>query len=77
MNKKELEKYLLDFDLNNIDSFEHLLKDTLATNNKFNLTAIKDEEKFRELMILDSLYPLHLLSKHGGHSNSPLTPKHL
>lgn len=61
MNKKELVKYLLDFNLNNIDSFERLLKDTLATNKKFNLTAIKDEEKFRELMILDSLYPLHLL----------------
>ena len=61
MNKKELEKYLLDSNLNNIDSFEHLLIDTLATNEKFNLTAIKDEEKFRELMILDSLYPLHLL----------------
>ena len=65
MNKKELEKYLLDFNLSNVDSFEQLLKDTLDTNKKFNLTAIKDEEKFRELMILDSLYPLHLLDFDG------------
>ena len=31
---------------------------TLKANESFNLTAIKDEEKFRELMILDSVYPL-------------------
>lgn len=44
-----------------INELEDLQKDTLKTNELFNLTAIKEEEKFRELMILDSLYPLTLV----------------
>ena len=40
---------------------ECLLVDTLKANEKFNLTAIKDEDKFRELMIYDSLIPLTLV----------------
>ena len=39
-------------------SLEELMKDTLETNEKFNLTAIKNEDEFRELMIYDSLLPL-------------------
>ena len=39
-------------------SLEELMQDTLTTNEKFNLTAIKNEEDFRELMIYDSLLPL-------------------
>ena len=43
---------------NNVASkLEMIMEDTLATNKEFNLTAIKDEEKFRELMLLDSVYP--------------------
>lgn len=62
MNKLELESHIkeLNFDVN-VDKLEHLLESTLKTNELFNLTAIKDVEKFRELMILDSLYPLRLL----------------
>jgi 16S rRNA (guanine527-N7)-methyltransferase len=61
MTKEGLLVELKQFGLDNIASFECLLNDTLTTNEKFNLTAITDEEKFRELMILDSLYPLKLL----------------
>ena len=62
MNKKELERELNHLKLNDkVNSFELLLKHTLSVNEKFNLTAIKDEEKFRELMILDSLLPLNLM----------------
>ena len=39
------------------DKLETLMEETLATNKLFNLTAIKDENKFRELMLLDSVYP--------------------
>ena len=63
MNKKEFERELNHLKLNDkVDSFELLLKHTLSMNEKFNLTAIKDEEKFRELMIIDSLLPLNLIS---------------
>ncbi len=62
MNKEqlvsELNKLNLSFD---IEKLESLMEDTLLTNEKFNLTAIKDKEKFRELMILDSVLPLTLL----------------
>ena len=62
MNKKEFERELNHLKLNDkVNSFELLLKHTLSVNEKFNLTAIKDEEKFRELMILDSLLPLNLM----------------
>ncbi len=36
---------------------EMIMEETLSTNQEFNLTAIKDENKFRELMLLDSVYP--------------------
>ena len=45
----------------NNELLECLLVDTLKANEKFNLTAIKDEDKFRELMIYDSLIPLTLI----------------
>ena len=37
---------------------ESLIDITLEANEKFNLTAIKDKDSFRELMIYDSLLPL-------------------
>ena len=37
---------------------ESLIDITLGTNEKFNLTAIKNIDSFRELMIYDSLLPL-------------------
>lgn len=61
MTKEKLEQELIQLGLNNLDSIESLLNDTLLTNEKFNLTAITDKERFRELMILDSLYPLKLI----------------
>lgn len=63
MTKKELELELQNLKVKDkIDSLESLLKHTLSVNEKFNLTAIKDEKKFRELMILDSLLPLNLIN---------------
>ena len=60
MNKEslilELEK--LHLDTSKVDLLEEHMKATLKANESFNLTAIKDEEKFRELMIIDSAYPL-------------------
>ena len=44
-----------------IDELEVLMRSTLEANERFNLTAIKEEEKFRELMLLDSLFPTCLL----------------
>lgn len=62
MNKsqliEELNRLNLSFD---IEKLESLMEDTLFTNEKFNLTAIKDKEKFRELMLLDSAIPLTLV----------------
>ena len=52
----ELEK--LNFDSSKVDKLEEYMLATLKANESFNLTAIKDENKFRELMILDSAYPL-------------------
>ena len=37
---------------------ESLIDKTLEANEKFNLTAIKDRDAFRELMVYDSLLPL-------------------
>ena len=45
-------------DQSKIDRLEDFMMATLEANKSFNLTAIKDEEKFRELMILDSAYAL-------------------
>lgn len=62
MNKEELKLHLEKLNVaGKIDLLEKLQKDTLETNEKFNLTAIKDESKFRELMIYDSLLPLNLV----------------
>lgn len=59
MNKEKLsELYNQIVPNKNADLLETLLSVTLTTNEHFNLTAIKDEEKFRELMIYDSLLPL-------------------
>ena len=52
----ELEK--LKLDSSKVDKLEEYMFATLKANESFNLTAIKDENKFRELMILDSAYPL-------------------
>ena len=61
MNKelliKELNKLGIS-DLSKVEKLESFMKATLKANESFNLTAIKDEDKFRELMILDSAYPL-------------------
>ena len=62
MTKEQLEIELKKYNLNCIDELESLMEDTLLTNEKFNLTAIKDKEKFRELMILDSLIPLSFIN---------------
>ena len=48
-----------------ISKLESLMEITLSENQKFNLTAIKDEESFRELMIYDSLIPLKYFSFDG------------
>lgn len=60
MNKETLIKELenLKLDTSKVEILEEHMKETLKANESFNLTAIKDEEKFRELMILDSAYPL-------------------
>lgn len=52
-------------DQSKIDRLEDFMMATLDANKSFNLTAIKDEEKFRELMILDSAYVL----KYGNFEN--------
>ena len=44
-----------------LESLINLMKDTLITNEKFNLTAIKDEETFLEKMIFDSAIALQEL----------------
>ena len=44
------------------ERLETLMKATLDANQKFNLTAIKNEDSFRELMIYDSLIPLKYIN---------------
>lgn len=62
MDKKSLKeltnKKIISLDDKVYEDLENLLKVTLKTNEMFNLTAIKDEETFREKMIYDSLIPL-------------------
>ena len=60
MTKQELVAELEKLNLNSskVDKLEEYMLATLKANESFNLTAIKDENKFRELMILDSAYPL-------------------
>ena len=62
MTREEL-KTLVNQNIKTIDDesmslLESLVDKTLEANEKFNLTAIKDKESFRELMVYDSL--LHL-----------------
>lgn len=62
MNKEEL---LLLCNNEQAVLLEKLMNFVLEENQKFNLTAIKKEEDFRELMIYDSLLPLkHLNFEH-------------
>lgn len=60
MTKEQLALELskLNLDASKVDMLEDFMKATLKANESFNLTAIKDVDKFRELMILDSVYPL-------------------
>ncbi|MCQ2802715.1 MAG: 16S rRNA (guanine(527)-N(7))-methyltransferase RsmG [Bacilli bacterium] len=63
MNKENLKVNISEFiDTPNVEILEKLQQKVLNFNNFFNLTAINDEEKFRELMIYDSLLPLKYLS---------------
>ena len=63
MNFKELKNYLQEYDINCSDEQLNLLnsfmKCTLETNEKFNLTAITNEEQFVEKMIFDSALALY------------------
>lgn len=65
MNKESLVKELQIRGINandaQLESLINLMKDTLITNKKFNLTAIKDEETFLEKMIFDSAIALQEL----------------
>ena len=68
MNKEELKIELNKigaYSNEQIDKLESFMDATLLANEKFNLTAIKDKEKFRELMILDSAYPLRYFDFEG------------
>ena len=69
MNKETLKKELQNIGLNleekQLDNLELFMHETLEANKSFNLTAIKEEEKFRELMILDSAYPLKYFNFEG------------
>ena len=62
MTNKEL-KNLINKNIKAVDDksmslLESLVDATLEANENFNLTAIKDKESFRELMVYDSLMPL-------------------
>jgi 16S rRNA (guanine527-N7)-methyltransferase len=50
----QLNSFGISVDNSQVDLLFSLLKDTLEVNEKFNLTAIKDEDQFLEKMILDS-----------------------
>ena len=62
MTKEELELYLKEFNIFDVNKLETLASETLKANELFNLTAIKDINDFRELMIYDSLLPLKYFS---------------
>lgn len=62
MTKEELELYLKEFNISDVSKLETLALETLKANELFNLTAIKDINDFRELMIYDSLLPLKYFS---------------
>jgi 16S rRNA (guanine527-N7)-methyltransferase len=70
MNKIELLNFLISRNIScsekQMEQLLHIMQSTLETNEKFNLTAIKDEAVFMEKMILDSaigLYDLDLTGK--------------
>ena len=69
MNKEQLEKLtnenIKPLEHGVFDQLESLMRDTLLTNEKFNVTAITDEDKFRELMLYDSLTVLKYVSFAG------------
>lgn len=62
MNRDTVKEFLnirdISFDETKIDTLFMIMKSTLETNEKFNLTAIKDEPTFLEKMIVDSALPL-------------------
>ena len=62
MNKTTLIKELhirgIELTDKQVDELFDLMKSTLETNEKFNLTAIKDEESFLEKMVFDSAIAL-------------------
>lgn len=63
MNRIDLEKHLtrlnIKFDKNQIDLLFKFMSYTLEANQKFNLTAIKEEDSFVEKMIFDSAIALY------------------
>ena len=59
--QKELELRGINLTSKQLDELFALMKKTLETNEKFNLTAIKDEETFLEKMIFDSAIALEEL----------------
>ena len=56
--KQYLEQLEIEFDNQKIKELDDLMHSTLSQNEKFNLTAITDEEVFVEKMILDSAIAL-------------------
>ena len=54
----QLHSFNINCDSNQAEMLFRLLDDTLTTNEKFNLTAIKDRDQFLEKMILDSAIAL-------------------
>ena len=69
MNKSGLIENLqlnnISFNEDKINKLESLMKYTLIANQKFNLTAIKNEEEFMEKMIFDSALPLSKIDLKG------------
>ena len=65
MNKESLLKELqlreIPIDNNQLDALMRFMDTTLATNEKFNLTAIKEEDAFIEKMLFDSAIALQEL----------------
>ena len=55
---KELKLRSIELSSSQVDELFAFMKKTLETNEKFNLTAIKDEETFLEKMIFDSAIAL-------------------
>lgn len=62
---ENLHKTNIVFDETIIEKLFSLMKNTLIANQKFNLTAIKEESDFLEKMIFDSALPLSFVSLKG------------